>query len=258
VGIEKINAALRVYKNSGARGVMIRIMRNITKSFQNSKPLPEIWTGYMSWLTYVNAGMFNRGNAFCFDYAIRNLPSDAPIVEIGSFCGLSTNMITYLKEKYGVKNRLITCDKWVFEGSDQVYMGDSKISHAEYRQFVKETFIRNIKMFSRNDLPYTIEMFSDDFFNSWRNSEKHTDVFGREIQLGGPISFCYIDGNHSYEYAKRDFENCDAHLEPGGFILFDDSSDGSDWEVCKVVKEVSKTGRFKLVTKNPNYFFVKK
>jgi hypothetical protein len=83
-------------------------------------------------------------------------------------------------------------------------------------------------------------------------------VLGRNVQLGGAISFCYIDGNHAYEYAKRDFENCHNFLEPGGFILFDDSADGSGWDVCNVVSEVQRSGRYELVIKNPNYLFRKK
>lgn len=220
----------------------------------------NVWTEYLSWLSFANAGMLSRGNAHCFDYAIRNLSSSAPIVEIGSFCGLSTNVITYFKEKYRVGNKLITCDKWIFEGAEKGGMlGDSvTIAHADYREFVRETFIRNIRMFSRYDLPYTIEAFSDEFFALWNNLKNCTDVLGRSIQLGGPISFCYIDGNHSYAYAKNDFENCDKHLELGGFVLFDDSGDGSGWEVCKVVQEVIQTGRYALIAKVPNYFFQKK
>ena len=83
-------------------------------------------------------------------------------------------------------------------------------------------------------------------------------MFGRETQLGGPIAFCFIDGNHSYEFARRDFENTDRHLQPGGFILFDDSGDGSDWGVCKVVAEVAATGRYELIATNPNYLFKKR
>lgn len=103
-----------------------------------------------------------------------------------------------------------------------------------------------------------IELFSDEFFQAWRSSRAVQDIFGRPIALGGPISFCYIDGNHSYDFVKRDFENVDAFLERGGFILFDDSEDGSAWEVCRVVQEVRASGRYDLVIKNPNYLFRKK
>jgi hypothetical protein len=72
------------------------------------------------------------------------------------------------------------------------------------------------------------------------------------------LSFCYIDGNHSYDVATRDFLNTDRFLTPGGFIIFDDSADGSEWEVCKVIQEVIESGSYDLLAKNPNYFFQKR
>ncbi len=223
-------------------------------------PVEEYWTEYMNWLSFANSGMMTKGNAYCFNYAIKNLPTADPIVEIGSFCGLSTNMITYFKEQHGVKNPLFSCDRWQFEGAEKGGpLGDSKsIDHPSYKAFVRETYIRNTRMFSKYDLPHTIEVFSDEFFELWAANTKRNDVFGNEAQMGGPISFCFIDGNHTYDFAKRDFENTDKFLVPGGFILFDDSADGSDWEVCRVVREVQQSGRYELVARNPNYFFRKK
>ena len=83
-----------------------------------------------------------------------------------------------------------------------------------------------------------------------------TDVFGRAVTLGGLLSFCYVDGNHSYEGVKCDFENCDAFLEPGGFILFDDSTLKS-FGVHRLMPEVLATGRYQLAAKNPNHLFQK-
>lgn len=257
----KIRTGFKVYRENGISGVAKVLLQKFS-NFGNShtSPVGKIWTKYMDWLTFANAGMLTRGNVYCFDYAIRNLPSTSPIVEIGSFCGLSTNMITYLKRRNNVENPLVTCDKWVFEGASTGRLLDDSlnISHEEYRNFVKDTYIRNVRMFSREDLPYTIELFSDDFFKAWSVRERMQDIFGREFSLGGGISFCYIDGNHTYDFAMRDFVNADNYLEAGGFLLFDDSADGSDWEVCKVVREVFRTKRYDLVAKNPNYFFCKK
>jgi hypothetical protein len=257
MSLKVIERGIGVYRVEGLAGVARRLLRRLA---DRGTPSGEFWSEYLSWLSFAHAGMLSRGNVWSMDYAIRNLPSEAPILEIGSFCGLSTNVITYLKEKYKVKNPLITCDKWIFEGAEGCGMlGDSQsVSHAEYKQFVRETFLRNVQMFSRSDLPFTIELFSDELFGAWATFQKHQDVFGREVRLGGPISFCYIDGNHSYAFARRDFENCDRFLEKGGFILFDDSADGSEWEVCKVVQEVVETRHYDLIAKNPNYFFKKK
>ena len=233
-----------------------RLLRKIRTHF---RPPRDITDDYVRWVSYSNAGMLDAGNLYCFDYAIRKLPSAAPIIEIGSNCGLSTNIITYYKEKHGVRNKLINCDKWEFEGAHSgTLIEGSPITHAEYRVFVKDSYMRNVRMYSRNDLPHTIEMLSDDFFAAWRRGEELADVFGRPTKLGGTISFCYIDGNHSYDFVKRDFQNCDEFLEKGGFILFDDSGDGSPWEVCRVVDEIKRAGRYEVIIKNPNYLFRKK
>ena len=76
------------------------------------------------------------------------------------------------------------------------------------------------------------------------------------MQLGGPISFCYIDGNHTYEGAKLDFLNCDVFLEPGGFLLFDDSVE-HQFGGWRVMPEVLATGRYQLAATNPNHLFRK-
>jgi hypothetical protein len=230
-----------------------------SSNVKRKKQIIDIWDGYPVWLFFANAGMVDRGNLYCIDYAIKNLPDNSPIIEIGSFAGLSTNLISYYKYINKKNNTLIACDKWEFEGAiPGNRIADSPITYDDYKDFVKETFLRNVRMFSRFDMPYAIEKSSDEFFDSWRKGERIVDVFGKTTQLGGPVSFCYIDGDHSYEYAKRDFLNCDDFIVPGGFILFDDSADGSGWEVCKVVEEIKASDRYDLIAQNPHYFFQKK
>lgn len=215
--------------------------------------------GFITWLGFANPGMLDNGNIYCFEYAIEHLPSDNPIVEIGSFCGLSTNLISFYLRMNNKSNKLITCDKWIFEGAEKSndFLEGSIITNQQYREFVKDIYIRYISFFSKDHLPYTVEHFSDDFFNLWEGGKIEKDVLGREIQLGGQISFAYIDGNHTYEFAKRDFENIDKYLELGGFILFDDSADYTDWEVCKVIDEIKKTDKYKIIINNPNYLIKK-
>ncbi len=216
-------------------------------------------TDYTNWLEFANAGMLNKGNIHAFNHAISNLPEDSPVIEIGSFCGLSTNLITHLLAKHKKNNKLFTSDKWIFVGSDDEKMlPNSNISHDEYREFVRESYLRNIKFFSRDRLPYTIEVFSDDFFKLWAENAVKSDVLNREVQLGGSVSFAFIDGNHTYEFVKRDFENTDKYLVKGGFILFDDSADYYDFGSSIFMKDMMKNTDYELVMKNPNYLFKKK
>jgi hypothetical protein len=84
-----------------------------------------------------------------------------------------------------------------------------------------------------------------------------TDVFGRDFRFVGGVSFCYVDGNHTYEYVKRDFENIDQYLLRGGMILFDDS-DGSDpFGSARFMREVKMNPSYKVIARNPNYLFQK-
>jgi hypothetical protein len=219
-------------------------------------PVVDISDKYTELLIGVNAGWLERGNLYCFDYAVRRLPGDAPMVEIGSFCGLSTNLLTYYKQLHSAKNELFNCDKWSWGDAGRI--GASPVTYEEYLAHARETYVRNVRTFSRADLPHTVEEFSADFFERWRRGEEVTDVFGRAARLGGPISFCYIDGDHAYETAKRDFEDADEFLERGGFILFDDSADGTRWEVARVRDEVLASGRYEVAAKNPNYLFRKR
>jgi hypothetical protein len=213
---------------------------------------------FLEWLGFANAGMQHPGNASCFDHALSRLPSQAPMVEIGVFCGLSTNTIAYLKAKHGRSNPVFTCDPWIFEGAGSSRLGGhGSLTHADYRRYVMDSFQRNVRFFSGADLPHALEATSDDFFRRWAAGEATTDLFGRPARLGGPVSFAYIDGDHRYEQARRDFDNVDRFLEPGGFILFDDSADESEWEVRKVILELKASGRYRVVLRNPNYLVQK-
>jgi hypothetical protein len=212
---------------------------------------------FLRWLRFANAGMLHSGNIFLMKYVVERLPSKDPIVEIGSFCGLSTNVINYFLQISKKENEIFCSDKWVFEGAQKGgFLGASDISHSSYSAYVKESFARNINLFSQNK-PYPIELFSDEFFEKWSKKAQVSDIFHRNVKLGGKISFCYIDGNHEYEFAKRDFENVDKYLISGGFILFDDSSDSNPFGLTKLMKEIERNQDYKLVMKNPNCLFQK-
>jgi hypothetical protein len=55
-------------------------------------------------------------------------------------------------------------------------------------------------------------MTSDDFF-------AHHDA---SRYLGGPADLAFIDGLHHFEFALRDFMNCEAHCRFGGAVVLHD------------------------------------
>lgn len=231
------------------------MINRILKAFH--KPI-HYKDGYIELLRRVNAGMMHHGNIACFEYAIRNLPSDSPIIEIGAFCGLSANVITYLKNVHQKTNILVSTDTFQWPVRKKTgKISNSGLTYEDLQAYVRKSLIYNISLFSADDMPYIFEKDSDSFFRSWENKETEIDIFGKSLELGSKISFAYIDGNHTYEFVHRDYENCDSLLEIGGYLFFDDSADYSDWEVKKVIKEIKKTNRYQVIMKNPNYLFKK-
>lgn len=251
------------YKQSGPGGVASTVLHHAADYFDrralgsaSSEPGCE---EFLSWVRFAVPGMLHPRNVDAMKYALTHMPADKPVVEIGSFCGLSTVVMIHLLQSFPNNVQVFTCDKWEFEGQQPGHaLGNSQtVTHDHYQAYVRDTFLRSMRTFAAPRLPYTIECFSDEFFRRWLARESTEDVFGRMVSLGGEIGFCYIDGNHTYEFAKRDFENTDRALVPGGFILFDDSADGSGWEVNRLVHEIAAGGRYELISNNPNFLFRK-
>jgi hypothetical protein len=257
-----LSRAKSKWNQSGAFGVAASLFRFVAGRLERRVSAGErdATSEFLTWVQFAVPGMLTRGNVEAFRHAIANMPQQGAVIEIGSFCGLSTTVISYWLDKYARGNKIFTCDKWEFEGQQLgTPLGDSpSITHDHYKSYVKDTYIRVMRTFAVNHLPFTVECFSDEFFRLWHDQKTAIDVFGRSVTLGGGVSFCYIDGNHTYDFARRDFENTDKILLPGGFILFDDSADGSQWEVNRLVREVAEMGKYELILTNPNYLFKKK
>lgn len=256
--ISRVRQKLR---QSGVRGTVASALRFSadrveSKRIRSTRQADE----FLVWVRFAVPGMLGEGNVDAMEYALTNMPPGKAILEIGSFCGLSTVVLSYLLEKRSTNVPFFSCDSWEFEGQR---LGDplgqsASVTHDAYRAYVRDTFERTMWTFAPNRLPHAIECHSDEFFRRWSVNERTVDVFGRPVTLGGELSFCYIDGNHTYEFASRDFENTDRALVSGGFILFDDSADGSHWEVNRLTREIASAKRYELVAKNPNYLFRKK
>lgn len=233
-------------------GKLIRLYRRMRDGFRRRNQEDE----FIRWLRYANAGMLDPGNSWSMDYAIRHLPSDHPLVEIGSFAGLSTNVICHLLRKHGRRNALFTCDNWDVTGQQKTgHIEGSILTFPEYAGYVRAGFLRNVEFFSPANRPFTIESSSSEFFEKWGRGESVTDIFGRTARLGGSISFCYVDAIHSCEAVRREFDSIELYLDRGGFILFDDSSDSSPFGLNRLMREIAASGGYELVHQNPNYLF---
>ena len=69
----------------------------------------------MWWMRFINPGMLIPENIELFAYCVEHLPSDAAIVEIGSFAGLSLNHIIHFLRRSDRHNLVFSVDEWKFE-----------------------------------------------------------------------------------------------------------------------------------------------
>lgn len=204
---------------------------------------------YLRWVIGLVGGWLhiNDGNCHCFSHAIRHMPEGGAVIEIGSFLGVSVCALSYLLTRHGRSNPLFNADPWHFEGTEKPIGGFFDAASKEYRDYCVATYKNNVKLFAARKMPTTVEAFSDDFFKLWDEGAYTKDVFGNPKKLGGPISFAYIDGAHTYEAAKRDFENVARHLMPGGFVLFDDSNPSLSFGCVQSAAEACRTKGFTRV-----------
>ena len=235
-----------------------------TVSNLSATKLPE--DGFIKQLRslMVGEGMLHVGNPYLIDFALKNMPDKGCVVEIGSYGGLSTSLILYLLKKNNRSQKLFNCDPWIYGGVKDNYAdsdmidGRDDITCAQFSDYMKSNFIQSMHFLNSGNLPHSFQLTSDQFFEEYDRQATLTDLFGRSIQLGDAISFAYIDGNHGYDFAKRDFENVDKHLSKSGYILFDDSMDGLHFGSVAFMKEMKQNEHYLLVKKNPNYLFQKK
>jgi hypothetical protein len=239
--------------------IRIRRKRRIPRTYRESDANVRSDV-YIAWLCRVNGGWLDAGsgNLRAMDHAVRHMPDGGSVVEIGSFLGVSLNALTYLMLKYERPHRVFSCDPWDFEDTEKPIGGFFDAGSDSYRDYAREVFKRNVQLFSAVKPPYPIEAYSHDFFLDWSKGICRTDVFGREVELGGPISFAYIDGAHTYEASMGDFRNIDEHLVSGGFVLFDDSSDRGPFESTRAAQEAASLTNYELVFKAPNYLLRKR
>jgi hypothetical protein len=212
----------------------------------------------------IGEGMLQGGNIPLMEYAIKNMPDVGNVLEIGSYGGLSTNLIIYLMQKHHKKNKIFNCDAWIYEGFDDnskdnllFIDGRKDVLRVDYSNYMKTAFLNATKFLSKNSLPHSFHMNSDLFFNKWNNKNVEIDLFGAEVTLGGKISFAYIDGGHSFEVALNDFNNVAENMEVNGFVLLDDSSSHLNFGSAQMIDIIKKDSRFVVVASHPNYMFKK-
>jgi hypothetical protein len=218
--------------------------------------LPILDDPFIHWIRNGISGWCPDTNIKIIDECMRHLKAGA-VVEIGSFCGLSTSIIAHCLRRYQKQNVLYSVDDWVFEG---YFDCSGTISGAftadDWMEYTQAAFKSAVKLTTKNINHSHIQKNSNNFFEAWHAEAVVNDLQGNNQPLGGPIAFAYIDGDHSYEQSKKDFMNVDQHLVKGGFVFFDDSADNVGFGSKDVADEVGRLPNYKLMT--PKLDFVNK
>lgn len=81
---------------------------------------------------------------------------------------------------------------------------------------------------------------------------KFVEMPSQEFELKKKVDALYIDGDHSYEAAKADYERFKDNVKPGGFIVFHDILDSElhaqqECGVPKLWKEIKEEGDIELI-----------
>ena len=110
------------------------------------------------------------------------------------------------------------------------------------RHFEREVFIQGISPFSAAGDAVSKYRRDVDYYEDTLKNFAHfslpapallkafsTDEAASKLIASRAWSCIYIDGNHDYEIARRDWELCSAHTQPGGLIVLDDSGLSTDY-----------------------------
>ena len=157
---------------------------------------PKLWDGIDGWMYFENLYIDMVGKF-----------NDAVFVEIGCWEGKSTVCMANQIKNSGRTIKFHAIDIW-----EEYDMGDGNIWNANYDKYIKN--IEPVKEY--------INTIKGDSCEVSKGFEPES------------VDFIMIDGNHSYEFVKRDIEHWFPKMKPGGVI----SGDDYNWDgVSKAVVE---------------------
>jgi predicted O-methyltransferase YrrM len=162
-------------------------------------------------------------------YVAKYGPSIGKIVEIGSFKGKSTVLLT-TGSKQANREHVHAIDP--HKGSSEHQPGGEFASHMPAEGTTELVFRQNISQAGVEDWVQPMIMSSEEAVRTWHY----------------PIRLLFIDGDHTYDAVKADFSGWERFVVPGGLVAFHDvdRQDGSSTEALDgptrvVYEDVAKT-----------------
>jgi hypothetical protein len=185
---------------------------------QDIEPLIE-----SSWLATKNVpGFLGENEARFLGLAAAFTPAPGVIVEIGSFKGRSTVMLSKVAAHYGL-GPIVAIDPHTHDLTEKDGPPPATSTPSTY----------------------------DDFLHSLRQAGVEQDVevhraYSRDVSRGWtrPIRLLWIDGDHTYQGAQQDFLNFFPHLSPLGVVAFHDALNNFPGPIQVYVEQILRSGSF--------------
>jgi hypothetical protein len=148
-------------------------------------------------------------------------PRGGAILEIGSFKGKSTVMLAKVARHYGL-GKVVAVDPHNFNSAE--LEGHRTAPGASSY----EEFLNHLEAASVSNHVEVHRAFSTEIAAAWNR----------------PIRFLWIDGDHSYEGAKSDFDGFIQHVIPEGIVAFHDALHAFSGPIRVFVEEVLRSNQF--------------
>ena len=160
-------------------------------------------------------------------HLIRLIP-EGDLVEIGSLSGRSAFAIGWLAKQYRIGN-LICVDPWnidkIEDQGAKAKILNSELSEGSNVLDFEKIFYSFIGAVSLLDNVGFIRDISEKAVVHYKSASMQGRLSSSElgeIALQGKIAMLHIDGNHRYDYVRKDILAWEPLVMPGGWVLLDD------------------------------------
>jgi predicted O-methyltransferase YrrM len=166
-------------------------------------------------------GFLTEAEARFLAMAAALTPAAGEIVEIGSFKGKSTVMLGLLARNYALPP-VVAIDPHNFNNTELHLHRDTPAATTF------DEFTANLRAAGVTDFVEARRQYSLDAAKDWTR----------------PIRLLWIDGDHSLEGARGDFESFLGHLQPGGIVAFHDALHEFEGPIRVFVEQVLRSDHF--------------
>jgi len=156
------------------------------------------------------------------------MPEGSVIVEIGSLLGKTAIAMASVTDQPIVCIDPHDCESWVSPKGI-----NAPRETRDWRHQMGDTydiFIENLEAFGVRDQVEVVRQYSDQAAKEWD---------------GRKIGMLFIDGDHSYEWCKHDFEAFEPYFIPGALVVFHDYDPIIFPGVFRYVSELLQTRRIR-------------